>query len=297
MQMPEVDQLRCFVAAAEALNFRKAASVVHLTPAALGKQVKHLEDRVGQALFVRSTRKVTLTREGETLLSKAHLALDALTACTQFDLENPRLTGTLTLGSRHELAMSWLVPTVRQLERSHPNLAINFYVGSGADLIWRVQSGEIDCAVTSTRVQSTALDFEQLHDEEYRLVASPKLLRQCSMSHFVDARKHVLLDASRDLPLLRYWKDSAPATAKLEFKKTLTLGTIDIMRNYALAGLGVGVLPLYFVRLDLAKGRLCEVFPSIKPQRDAFRLVFRRMDHKRGLYAELARTLRSSPLR
>ena len=117
------------------------------------------------------------------------------------------------------------------------------------------------------------------------------------MASFAQAHNHVLLDISRDLPLLRYWREGAPASAKLEFKTTLLLGTIDIIRVYALAGLGTGVLPAYFVRQDLAKGRLCEVLKSVKPQSDAFRLVFRRVDHKRGLYVELARTLRSCPLR
>jgi DNA-binding transcriptional LysR family regulator len=53
----ELESLRCFEQAAASLNFRSAAAVVGLTPAAFGEQLKNLEDAVGQRLFVRTARQ------------------------------------------------------------------------------------------------------------------------------------------------------------------------------------------------------------------------------------------------
>src|SRR5262245_56339102 len=136
MPLPEVDQLRCFVAAAETLNFRRAASFVHLTPAALGKQIVRLEQRLDRRLFVRTTRMVQLTRDGEVLLDRARAALDALNHCTQGTAASGELSGQLTLGSRHELALSWVVPFTYRLTEMHPRLVAHLYVGSGSDLLW-----------------------------------------------------------------------------------------------------------------------------------------------------------------
>ena len=57
MQLPSIESLRCFVEAARQLNFRSAARLVGLTPAALGQRIRQLEELWETALFVRTTRQ------------------------------------------------------------------------------------------------------------------------------------------------------------------------------------------------------------------------------------------------
>ena len=64
MRLPDLDSLRCFEAAAVALNFRRAARAVALPPAAFSDRIRQLEDQVGEPLFKRSTRQVALTVAG-----------------------------------------------------------------------------------------------------------------------------------------------------------------------------------------------------------------------------------------
>jgi hypothetical protein len=61
---PSFESLRCFVEAARLLNFRAAARAVALTPAALGQRIAQLEAQIGQTLFHRTTRRVTLSEAG-----------------------------------------------------------------------------------------------------------------------------------------------------------------------------------------------------------------------------------------
>ena len=78
MVLPAPDSLRCFVAAARLLNFRAAARVVGLTPAALGQRIAQLEDQLGRPLFHRSSRRVALADAGLAFLPAAERALEGL---------------------------------------------------------------------------------------------------------------------------------------------------------------------------------------------------------------------------
>src|SRR3954471_14359440 len=78
---PSLESLRCFVEAARLLNFRAAARVVALTPAALGERIRGLEELMGDTLFHRTTRKVVLTQAGLDLVPWAERALEAGRDC------------------------------------------------------------------------------------------------------------------------------------------------------------------------------------------------------------------------
>ena len=83
MFIPDVDNLRCFLAAAQLLNFRSAARSVALSPAALGQRIRQLEHEVGSQLFHRTTRSVVLTEAGLNLVPHARRALEALGDCAR----------------------------------------------------------------------------------------------------------------------------------------------------------------------------------------------------------------------
>lgn len=68
----------------------------------------------------------------------------------------------LTLGTRQELGMSWVPPQRTRLMRERPWLDLHLYLGAGPDLLLRVRTFEIDCAITSTRFTDPKLDSFQL---------------------------------------------------------------------------------------------------------------------------------------
>jgi LysR family transcriptional regulator, glycine cleavage system transcriptional activator len=296
--LPSLDALRCFAEAARLLNFRAAARAVGLTPAALGQRIRQLEDMLDAKLFHRTTRSVTLTEQGLALVPFAQRALDAAGECVRAgrgEVGPPPIE--LVLGTRHELGLSWVVPMLPKLRRSHPKLTIHVYFGSGPDLVHRVRSHQIDCAVTSSIITDPKLDTARLHEEHYVFVGAPRLLRRFGLDEAADAASHVLIDVSPDLPLFRYWRDGEGGTDALEFKGVLSMGTIAAIRHLVLRGDGVAVLPLYFVQPDLGANRLVALFPEVTPLSDYFRLVFRGDDPKRSVYEAMAETMLEEPLK
>jgi DNA-binding transcriptional LysR family regulator len=296
--LPSLDSLQCFELAARLLNFRKAARAIGLTPAAFGQRIQKLEDQLGAKLFTRTTRSVHLTDAGTALLEPAsrclRVAEETLRAARGDKAPAPM---DLILGTRHELGVSWILPQIDRLEKARPWMHLHLYFGSGPDLLLRVRTMEVDCAVTSSRFTDPKLDSFRLHREDYVFCGSAVVLETNPLRRPEDAKRHTLLDISADVPLFRYWKDAPRGGDRLHFRRAVWLGSIEPIHQRMLAGAGVGVLPEYLVRGDLKSGRLIRIFPAIEPLHDYFRLVFRGDDPRRPVFEGLARLLVEKPLR
>ena len=293
-----LDTLRCFVAAARALSFRQAARSVALGPTAFSQRIKTLEEQLGRRLFNRTTRSVTLTSAGLALLPAAEHCLEAVAQCERIgDGSIAHAPTSLTIGTRQELGLSWLLPQRKALLRERPWLEIHLHFSSGPDLLLRVRTLEIDCAITSTPFSDPKLDAFTLHREDYVFVGAASLLKRAALRRPADAASHVLLDAAPDLPLYRYFRDAGGGALGLHFARSIFLGSIGAIRYALLDQVGVAVLPEYFVRQDLASGRLRRLFPKVTPLADSFRLVFRATDPRRPIFESLAHDLARAPLR
>jgi LysR family transcriptional regulator, glycine cleavage system transcriptional activator len=295
--LPDLESLRCFEKAAVVLNFRLAASAVGLSPAAFGDRIRRLEDQVGDRLFARTTRQVTLTPAGHRLLAQARRALEEARRCLQSDADDARPAFELTVGTRFELGLSWLTPSISGLGRSRPERTVHLYFGDTDELLGRVRAGTLDCAVASCRITIWHLRYELLHREDYVLLAKPSILKKSPVRAPEDATRHKLLDLHPDLPLFRYFLDARPAGEPWTFRTTEYLGSIGAVRYRALEGAGVAVLPRYFVEHDLEEGALVQLMPKTELQHDFFRLIWRAGHPHEDEIRRLAAELRAIPLR
>lgn len=295
--LPSIESLRCFVAAARLLNFRAAARSVALTPAAFGQRIAKLEDDVGVRLFRRTTRSVALTEAGLAFRPFAEQTLSLAGECVRAargEVGPPPMD--LTIGTRHELGMSWVLPQLDALAKAFPTLDLNLYFGSGPDLLLRVRTMEIDCAVTSSRFADPKLDSVRLHPEKYVFVGATALLDELPFRSAEHAAKHTLLDATPELPLFRYLRDAPGGGDRFPFARVVKLGGIEAIRQRVASKQGVAVLPEYLVKKDLAARRFRRILPSVSPLEDWFRLVFRTDDARRSIYERLASKMLESPL-
>jgi DNA-binding transcriptional LysR family regulator len=296
--MINLESLRCFDVAASELNFRQAARRVHLSPAAFGERIRSLEEILDTKLFERTTRKISLTPDGLRLLPQAKRTLAEAQKCAQVlsKPEDAKPSYELTIGTRFELGMSWLVPNLDKLSSTTSERSLNLYFGDSSDLFLRLARDEIDAMVSSVRITSTKFASAPLHAEDYIFVASPRLLKKHPLNRAEQAADHVLLDAHPDLPLFSYFLDAAPSDQLWAFQKTEYLGAIGAIRLRALAHAGVAVLPRYFVKDDLARKKLIPVMPKVKLQPDFFRLIWRRGESKADQLYQLAKELLDMPL-
>ena len=295
--LPSLDSFRCFVEVAQRLNFRAAAKAVALTPAAVSGRIRQLEEQIGQPVFIRTTRSVQLTDAGAALLPAAKDALSRAERAMQVargELGPQALD--VTVGTRHELGMSWVLPALPALHQELPHVTFHLAFGAGGDLLGRVREGTLPCAIGSMRIVDPSLFGDPLHEERYVLVGARAHLARVALKKDSDLRAHRLIDIDPGQPLASYLR-GAPGGAELAFGEVLSMGTIAAVREVVLQGHGVAVLPEYLVAEDLRRNRLVRLLPRRPLRTDWFRLFSRAGDERAPLFATMAKTLRALALR
>jgi LysR family glycine cleavage system transcriptional activator len=130
-RLPFLNGIRAFDAAARAGSFAVAAEQLHVTPAAVSRSVKLLEDRMGVALFSRHANRLTLTPAGEEYRDGLVPLLDALARLTERVAS--RAGGqVLTVGVGPTFAIRWLIPRLADFRRRAPEVEVRVTTGGAA---------------------------------------------------------------------------------------------------------------------------------------------------------------------
>ncbi len=144
----ELDLLRTLVAIAETGSFSAAAEVVHRTPSAVSMQVKRMEELLGRAAFVRDSRSVTLTADGERLLEHGRRVL-ALNREIMAQFIAPDLVGEVRLGAPDDMAERYLPDMLCRFASTHPGIVVNVVVDDSKKMLQQVRNRQLDLAIVT----------------------------------------------------------------------------------------------------------------------------------------------------
>lgn len=166
-------QIRAFVTVAKSNSFAEACEILHLSQPALSISIKNLEGIVGGALFIRSTRSVALTPEGEAFFPVAQNLLanwdDAFNDLTNlFSLS----IGKLTLASMPSFASSELPTKLQKFKSSYPQINIKVHDVIAEDAVNMVKNGQVELALTFDPDEADYLHFEPLFTDTF-IIALP----------------------------------------------------------------------------------------------------------------------------
>ncbi|MTB66374.1 LysR family transcriptional regulator [Providencia sp. wls1943] len=142
--------LKTFVTVAETGNFTVASQQLNSTQSTLSQQVQRLESLVGQPLFVRGHRMLTLTETGEVLLGYAKNIL-ALNDTFFMEITGNAIIQTLRLGFPEDLASGLVTPTLAAFMQAHPNVRLEVTSGLSRQLQQHYQHGELDLIIVKQR--------------------------------------------------------------------------------------------------------------------------------------------------
>jgi DNA-binding transcriptional LysR family regulator len=146
MHLLDIDQLRTFVAIADAGSFTRAAEVVHKTQSAVSMQMKRLEERVGRSVFERDGRASRLTEDGERLLDYARRIVRLQNECLS-TFDDVELSGRVRLGLPDDYADRYLPEILARFARSNPRAEVTVVCEPTPMLVERVASGDLDLAI------------------------------------------------------------------------------------------------------------------------------------------------------
>ena len=253
--------MRAFVESARRLNFRGSARALGLTPSTLGRRIAKLEARLGVALFLRSTRRVTLTEAGAIYLP---LCEDLLSALDEADATASSLggrpTGLLRVSAPTTFARLHLTEALPNFLSLNPDVRLDI---SYSDAYVDVVEERIDVAIRIGRLTDSSLRARLLAPNVRRLVASPQYLASAApLSSPDDLAGHQLLHFSR----LKDGDAWILERDRHEHRVTVTpwLRSDDafVLYEAALAGFGVALLADFIAADALRDGRLTPVLPG-----------------------------------
>ncbi|MCC8363089.1 LysR family transcriptional regulator [Lysobacter sp. A6] len=186
---PPLHALQGFVATARLGNLSRAAESMHLTISALSHQIRGLEERLGQRLFIRNPRGVELTADGQRLFDRVADHLDAIDqALRPF---GARRDDVLTLTLMPSFATSWLVPRLPKFVAANPQIEI--HLSSTINVVDFERDTELDAGLRYGPGHWPGLDAVHLFDDWLTPMASPALVERLG---------HPTLETLGDFPLL-----------------------------------------------------------------------------------------------
>ncbi len=270
IDLPPLEGLRVFEAAARLTSFNQAAEVLNITPSAVSHRIRGLEEALGVALFRRKGRGVTLTPEGEAYLPAVQDALAALRAATR-RISTPDRSGPLTMSLAPSFAIRWLLPRLSRFQKAHPDIDIQF--ASSIELA-DFRSGEVDLGVRFGRGEWPDLVAERLLAEDAVPVCSPDLLKMGGpLKNPDDLAGYQLLHAEQRPDDWRMWLLAAGAT-KVDPSRGLVFQNLPVTIEAASSGLGFAIADRHIVEYDIEQGRLVMPFDIHMPSKSAFYLVY-----------------------
>lgn len=271
----DLQTLRFFVAAAETGSFSAAAESMHYAQSNLSSRIKLLEDELGEALFYRSKRGVSLTAKGKVFYdySTRVLKLSEEAVSVIRDMDHPR--GHLTLGSLEATALRHLPPLLSDYHRRCPDVQLSLNTDMNDVFIEQVLSRKLDGAFVSGPIHHPELNALPFRTEELILVGSgfgdsisaESLLAKASLITFPEGsafrRRLELLLSSLSLPYM---------------DRLTVLNSLGAMIANICAGIGCGYLPRSIVAPYLESGILTE-YPLEDPYSMLEVLFIYRRDH------------------
>ncbi len=189
-ELPGLDLLKGFEAAARHLSFTKAGGELFLTQSAISRQVQALEEQLGVKLFQRRTRSLLLTDEGQRYYKAVRAALDDLRAATA-SVRKDAGAAVLTVSTTVTFASLWLVPKLAGFQSAQPAAQVRLVAENRMQDLDREG---IDIAVRYCPPASAGRGATKLFGERVLPVVSPRVAARLKLERPEDLARAVLLE-------------------------------------------------------------------------------------------------------
>jgi LysR family glycine cleavage system transcriptional activator len=281
--LPPLEPLRAFDAAARHLSFTRAAEELFVTQSAVSKQIIALESALATRLFERKTRALALTTAGARLQRATGIAFTELRAAAA------ELRGgdepTVTLATTQAFASFWLIPRLADFRRRHPGIDIRI---SADTRLVDLEKGRFDAAVRYLQDRNAPTTALRLFGDTVLPVVSPAFLKKSAkpLAKPADLLHHILLayeDEEQRRPWLSWpvWLEMA-GVPNLRPAGSIAFNQFEPAVRAAIDGQGVALASLALVADLLKQGKLVAPLPQ-------------RFSNPRSYYLLLAESATANP--
>lgn len=251
---------RYFALVADHGSVREAADALRVAPSAISRQIASLEEDYGTPLFERRARGMRLTTAGTAVLETARTILDSVqSARAAIDELQGMKRGHVRVWTVEGAMDDFVYPALAEFSAAHPSVSFDIMVASSDQLVQRLLDDEADIVVAFNPIQHrSVLSLAEIADA---------LVVAAHPDDAVAARQSVRIAEIGEMRLalpdrtfgLRRLVDDMVAAAGIELKPALVTNSIQSLRSFARAGLGLSILTRCATRRDVVEGRLVAV--------------------------------------
>jgi len=257
--------MRVFLKVVELKSFGLAGEQLGISRPAVTRSIAMLEEHFNVRLLHRSTHNVSVTEAGEAYVDGVRAVLeklDEVEAEVNRSVREPK--GTLRIAAPTSFSLTSLAPLLAGYRRRYPDVKLEVsLIDAHVDIV----EGRYDaCFVADHKAASATMVSRTLAPIKPVLVASPEYLRDGAPLHEPAAlKRHEILahvDTGRQALVLR----TPVGLERIEFEPALVATSSVLVREAALAHMGIAVIPEDLVRDDIEQGRLNVVLPQCEVQ-------------------------------
>ncbi len=258
-----MDDLQAFRAVAEEGGFTPAAAALGTTVASVSRRIKGLERRLGVRLFNRTTRRVSLTEAGETYLQHVRRVLDDLAdAEASVHQLTGEARGTLRVAAPLSFGVRRLAPVLARFARQHPALRVRLSLD---DRVVDLVEGGYDLALRIGYPPDSSLIGRALLPVARFLCAAPGYLdARGTPADPGELADHDCLHYN-PLAFSEEWPLAGAGPRGITVEGRLCSNNGDVLREAAIAGMGIALLPDFIVEDALARGQLKRILRQFEP--------------------------------
>ncbi|WP_434778930.1 LysR family transcriptional regulator [Neisseria sp. Ec49-e6-T10] len=228
----DIKVLRYFLALAKEESVTAAAQYLHLTQPTLSRQLSELEDKLGTQLFIRGSRKITLTDEGIRLRKRAEEILELVQKTeAEFHAPTEAVSGDIYIGGGETYAMELIAEIIKTLRDDFPQIHVHLFSGNADDVTERIDKGLLDFGVLIGPANMAKYESLTLPAKDTWGV----LMRKDSP---LAERKFICPEDLWDLPLIgskqKYVDENISKWIKRDYKRLNIVATYNLIFNASL---------------------------------------------------------------
>ncbi|WP_230398980.1 LysR family transcriptional regulator [Novisyntrophococcus fermenticellae] len=259
---------KVFYYVAVSLSFSEASKQLFISQSAVSQSIKVLEKKLGISLFIRSTKKVQLTPEGETLLRHIEPAVNLIQRGEAQIMESSTLGGgQLRIGASDTICRYYLVSYLQKFHKSYPNVHIKVTNQTSTRCVDLLESGQVDLIVTNfpnSRLPSrmTTIPIYEFQDV---FIANRDYFSQLTgrKIHLKELLEHPILMLDRKSTTSEFLHNLFQQH-QLDLVPEIELGSNDLLIDLANIGLGIAFVPDYCIKnsQNLFQVQIAEDLPT-----------------------------------
>lgn len=251
-------------------RFTKAAEKLCITQPAVSQAMKHLEQDLAVSLFYRTQKGMRLTREGEELFAYIKSGYETILQGERKIKEMRDLScGEIRIGASDMTLRFCLLPYLEKFHQEYPKVKLAVTNGPTPDTICQLLSGNIDFGVVSTPFSAKEeIDFRAVREIEDVVVAGNRFEALRGKTYCYDILSRLPIICLEENTSSRRFLDEYLEQNGVCVMPEIELATSDMIVQFALRNLGVGIVMKEFARKDLDSGQLFEIqFEQAFPKR------------------------------